>query len=106
MFKNISFHRSCKCGCLLDKKVSNNKQKWNKEKCRCECLEIKDCDIGYSWNVSNCRCEMKKLAALIESEECDVETNEIIKNKTVTLIKRIKIVSHFLLQVFYLFVFQ
>ena len=48
------------------------------------------CGIGYSWNVNNCRCEIKKAPALIESEECDVETNEIIKNKTVTLIKKIE----------------
>ena len=38
VLKNITFHKSCKCGCLLDEKVCNNKQKWNKEKCRCECL--------------------------------------------------------------------
>ena len=83
VFKNISFHQSCKCGCLLDKKVCDNLQKWNKKKCRCECLKIKDCDVGYSWNVNNCRCEMKKLAALIESEECDIETDKIMRNKTV-----------------------
>ena len=76
--KNISFHRSCRCGCLLDEKVCSNLQKWNKEKCRCERLKIKNCGIGYSWNVSNCRCEIKKAAALIESEKCDVETD---KNK-------------------------
>ena len=39
---------------------------------------------------------MKKLAALIETEKCDVETDEITKfkvfpeNKTVTLIKKIE----------------
>ena len=53
VLKNVSFHQSCKCGCLLDEKVCNNLQKWNKEKCRCDCLEIKKYDIGYSWNVSN-----------------------------------------------------
>ena len=94
ILKNISFHQSCKCGCLLDEKVCKNLQKWNGDKCRCECLKIKDCDIGYSWNVNNCRCEMKKLAALITTEECDVETDEIksvfIKNKTITLIKKVK----------------
>ena len=61
------------------------------EWCRCECLKIKDCGIGYSWNVNNCRCEMKKLAALVESEECDIETDKIksvFVNKTV--IKKIK----------------
>ena len=91
------------------KKVCNNLQKWNKDKCTCECLKIKDCDIGYSWNVNNCGCEMKKLAALTESErflerfleteECDVETDGIKniseckafpENKTITLIKKVK----------------
>ena len=101
--KNISFHENCKCGFLLDEKVCNNLQRWNGNKCRCECLKIKDFDIGYSWNVNNCRCEMKKLAALIESErfleteECDIETDEVKnvseckafpENKTITLIKK------------------
>ena len=92
VFKNISFHQNCKCGCLLDEKVCNNLQKWNKNKCRCKCLKIKDCDIGYSWNVNNCRCEMKKLAALtIETEECDVESEtDVYDNKTVILIRNIK----------------
>ena len=27
VLKNISFHQSCKCGCLLDEKVFINKQK-------------------------------------------------------------------------------
>ena len=31
VLKNISFHKSCKSGCLLDEKVCNNKQKWNKK---------------------------------------------------------------------------
>ena len=48
VLRNISFHQSCKCGCLLDEKVCNNKQKWNKEKCRCECLGVKNSDIGFS----------------------------------------------------------
>ena len=69
VFKNISFNQSCKCGCLLDEKVCNNLQRWNSNKRRCECLKIKKCNIGYSRNVNNYRCEMKKLAALIESEE-------------------------------------
>ena len=81
VFKNISFHQPCKCGCL---------QRLNKEKCRCECLKIKNIDIDYSWNASNCKCELNKLDALIESEECDIETNNKIENKTVTLIKKIQ----------------
>ena len=93
VLKSISFHKSCQCDCLLDEKVCNNKQKWNLKKYRCECLKIKKCGIGYSWNVSNCRCELKKLAALVKSEECGIKTDEIksvSENKTVTLIKKIK----------------
>ena len=93
VLKNISFHKICQCGCLLDEKVCNNLQKWNKNKCRCECLKIKKCNVGYSWNVNNCRCEMKKLAAVIESKECDIETDEIksvSENKTITLIENVK----------------
>ena len=41
VLKNISFHKSCKSGCLLDEKVCNNKQKWNNKKRRCECKEKK-----------------------------------------------------------------
>ena len=29
VLKNNLFHKSCKCDCLLDEKVCNNKQKWN-----------------------------------------------------------------------------
>ena len=99
VLKDISFHQSCKCSCLLDEKVCNNLQKWNKDKCRCECLKNKDCDIGYPCNFKNCRCQMKKLAALNETEECDVETDKIRnvseckafpENKTITLIKKLK----------------
>ena len=88
VLRNVSFHKSCKCSCLLDEKVCNSEQKWNKEKCRCECLEIKECENGSFWNVVNCRCEFKKAAALISTEECDRETNDIVRNKTVTLIKK------------------
>ena len=104
ILKNISFHQNCKCGCLLNEKLCNNLQKWNKDKCRCEWLKIKKCKFGYSWNVSNFGCEIKKLAALIQTEKCDIETDKIkniseyksffeckefSKNKTVTLIKKV-----------------
>ena len=50
VLKNIIFHKSCKCDCLLDEKVCNNKQKWNKNKYRCECSKIEECN-------GNCRFE-------------------------------------------------
>ena len=38
----------------------NNKQRLNKDKCRCECKELIDkgrCDNGFIWNPSNCECD-------------------------------------------------
>ena len=43
--------------CRLDARVCNNKQRWNKDKCRCECKElivIGRSDKGFIWNPSNC----------------------------------------------------
>ena len=40
--KFIESHEKCKCICRLDKIICNNKQKWNKDKCRCECKELID----------------------------------------------------------------
>ena len=37
--------------------VCNNKQRWNKDKCKCECKELIDkgvCHKGFIWNPSNC----------------------------------------------------
>ena len=35
--RHIKWHETCKCECRLDAIVCNNKQPWNKDKCRCEC---------------------------------------------------------------------
>ena len=35
--RHVKWHQTCKCKCRLDASVFNNKQRWNKDKCRCEC---------------------------------------------------------------------
>ena len=48
--------------------VCNNKQRWNKDKCRCECKELIDkgrFDEGFIWNPSKRECKCDK--------SCDVE---------------------------------
>ena len=50
----------CKCERRLDAIICNNKQRWNKNKCRCEWKELIDkgiCDKGFAWNPSNCECD-------------------------------------------------
>ena len=61
--RSIKWHESCKCIYRLEKIICNNKQRWNKDKCRIECKELIDksvCEKGYTWNPSNCECECDK----------------------------------------------
>ena len=49
----IKILKTCKCKCRLDANVCNNKQRWNNDKCRCECKELigkGSCDKGFIWN--------------------------------------------------------
>ena len=36
--RHIEWHETSKCKCRLDASVYNNKQRWNDDKCRCECI--------------------------------------------------------------------
>ena len=59
----IQTNQICQYKCKLDASVCNNKQRWNIDKCRCECKELIDkgmCDKGFIWNPSNCECECDK----------------------------------------------
>ena len=40
--RQIKWHESCKCICRIDKIICNNKQRWNKDICRCESKELID----------------------------------------------------------------
>ena len=60
--KQITFHESCKCVCRLNPIACNNKKKWNRNKCRCDCLVDKNCKNKF-WNLNNCECEFRKKAA-------------------------------------------
>ena len=61
--RQIKWHESCMCICRLDKIICNSKQRWNEDKCRCECKELIDkgvWDKGFIWNPSNCEWECDK----------------------------------------------
>ena len=80
--KQINWHKSCMCECRLNSIICNNKQKWNKDKFRCECLINKKCGNKF-WNTNSCKCEYRKKEAHLLTEECE----EIIDNKTVSIEK-------------------
>ena len=98
----IEWHEKCKCKCRLDGIVCNNKQCWNRNKCRCECKELIDegiCDKGFIWNPSKCECEYDKncdFNEYLDSENCKYRKKLVDKlidecTKTVEKVKLAKI---------------
>ena len=71
--------------CRLNSIICNNKQNWNKDKCRCECLINKKCGNKF-WNLNSCKREHRKKAAHLLTEECE----EITDDKTVSIEKHNK----------------
>ena len=61
--KTLIKHISCNCRCKFNGRMCNSKQKWNNDKCWCECkkpikyiLSKKD----YVWNPNICACQCNK----------------------------------------------
>ena len=74
--RHIEWHETCKYECKFRANVSNNKQRRNKNKCRCDCKELIDkgvCDKGFIWNASNRECEFDKacdVGEYLDYENC------------------------------------
>ena len=82
--RNVLWHESCKCVCLLNSSVCNSKQIWNNDTCGCDCNEdfagIINCTKGCMWNPSTCACECDmwcKPGQYLDHKNC------ICKNKLV-----------------------
>ena len=87
--EQIKFHKSCKCVCRLDSITCNNKQKWNEDKSRCECLVDKKFANDFVWNINNFECEYRKKAAkLTTEEECEEINDNVEINKKLSIIKQ------------------
>ena len=55
--KTIIKHISCDFKCKFNSTRCNSNQKWNNDKCQCECNTYRACRKNYSWNPSTCICE-------------------------------------------------
>ena len=52
----------------MKKDENEDIQRWNEDKCRCECKELIHkgvCDKGYVWNPRNCECNVINLVILV-----------------------------------------
>ena len=83
--RHMQWHETCKCKCRLDAIACNNRQRWNKNKCRCESKELIDKgvrDKGFICNSSNCECECDKacdIGEYLDYENCKCRKKLIAK---------------------------
>ena len=64
----------CKCKCKFDGRKCVSNQKWNNDKCQCECEKNHICEKDYIWNPATCFCKNGKyLSSIINNEviACD-----------------------------------
>ena len=57
IIKDISYKYKCKFG----GGKCNSKQKWNNDKCLCECKKHQICEKDYIWNPATCSCAVAKV---------------------------------------------
>ena len=72
----------CRCECreLVDKKRCDKGFIWNPSNCNCEC--DKSCDVGEYLDHKNCKCRKKMIDQLVEKCSGNVDENEMIDNGT------------------------
>ena len=107
--KKIKWHENCKCKCRLNASVCNNKQRWNNDKCRCECKELIDkgiwdkgfiwdpsnckcdklCDVGEYLDYKNCKCRKRLIDKLVEESSENTDGNKMIYNSTLNDYRKI-----------------
>ena len=79
--RSIKWHETREFICRLNKSICNNKQRWKKDKCRCECKELIDkgvCDKRFIFNPSNCQCECDKSCNInqyLDYSDCKCKKN-------------------------------
>ena len=65
--KTSTKHISHECKCKFDSKKCNSNQKWNNDKCHCECKSVEVhhvCKKDYIWNPATC--SFKYLASITD----------------------------------------
>ena len=95
----IGCHETCNCECKFGANVCNNKQRWNKNKCRYECKELIDegvCNKGFIWNPSNCECECDKACGIgeyLDYENCNCRKEIVDKlvDECTETVERVKL---------------
>ena len=77
--KTLTKHIICECKRKFDGKKCNPDQRWNNDKCRCECKKRHLCEKDYVWNPATCSCGNGKYLANIMDDSAII-CNEVIES--------------------------
>ena len=75
--KILAKHMSWKCNCKFDRRKCTSDQKWNNNKCKCECKKHHIYEKDCHWNPSACSCENEKYLA--STDNSVITCDEIIE---------------------------
>ena len=70
---------SCECKCKFDWRKCTSNQKWNNDKCQCDCKKHHICEKDYIFNPVTCSCGKRKYFANIMDDSV-IMCDEINKN--------------------------
>ena len=75
-------NEKCRCECkeLIDKKICDKELIWNPNNCKCEC--DKSCDVREYLHYENCKCRKKLVDKLAEGCRENIDINKVIYNGT------------------------
>ena len=77
--KTLTTHISCEFKYKFDLTRYNSNQRWNDDKCRCECKKHQICEKDYVWNLATYNCENGKYLASI-MDDSTIICDEVIKS--------------------------
>ena len=80
MFKQRWNADKCRCQCkdLIDKGMFDKGFIWNRSNCECECDN--SCDVGEYLDYENCKCRKRLVDKLVEEFSENIEGNGMINN--------------------------
>ena len=89
---------SCKCNYKFDGRKCSSNQKWNNDKCRCECKKHHICEKDYIWNPATCCCKYGEYLGIIIDDSVitcdeiiDVDAEAKSEEETKTKMKKQKL---------------
>ena len=91
--KHVSWERKCK----FDGRKYNLNQKWNNDKCWCECKQHHTCEKDYTWSPTICSCENDKYLANI-MDDWVITCDEIIDAEAKLYNKETKLFQQMLMK--------